>query len=116
MHHSKKKPTKNDDAQQAVLLTSICDDLAKKSYSVQRNAIPNALLMLLCDHVKYENVSRYRKAGIGRSAHHHENQNIRNDEIVWIDDDTPANHQWISWMETFRMEINRTLYLGLNSG
>lgn len=114
MPHSK-KPTTIDGLHQAVLLANICDDLAKKSYSVQRDALPKTLLKLLCDYIKCGNNSRYHKAGVGRSANYHQNQSIRNDKIVWIDDDSPANHLWIAWMETLRTEINRTLFLGLNS-
>lgn len=115
MHHSNKKPSAIDGAHQFVLLTNICDDLIKKSYSIQRNALPKTLLKLLCDHAKCKNSTLYHRAGIGRSANYQQNQDIRNDQIAWIDDDTPANHQWISWMETLRTEINRNLYLGLTS-
>lgn len=114
MHHSKRTNTA-DGQHQAALLTNICDDLTKKSYSVQRNAIPKMLLTQLCDHIKNKTISSYHTAGVGRSANHHQNQTIRSDKIVWIDDDTPANHRWIAWMETLRIEINRTLYLGLTS-
>lgn len=115
MLHANKNQTAIENQRQSVLLTNICDDLSKKSYSVQRNAIPKTLLNLLFDHVKCENNTPYQSAGIGRSADFQQNQNIRNDKIAWIDDDTPTNHQWISWMETLRMEINRKLYLGLTS-
>ena len=86
MLHANKNQTTIENQRQSVLLTNICDDLSKKSYSVQRNALPKTLLNLLFDHVKCENNTPYHSAGIGRSADFHQNQNIRNDKIAWIDD------------------------------
>ena len=110
-----KKLTAIKEVGQAVLFRQICEDLTKQSYSIHLNAIPKALIMLLSDRVKSENGPHYISAGIGRKTDHHLNQNVRNDEIAWIDDDLPTDHIWIKWMETFRIAINRHLYMGLTS-
>ena len=73
MSHSAKS-VENIDAQQSALFNMICDDLESKSYSVQQNALPAALIKLLCERVKSEDEPHYRSAGIGRSTAHHENR------------------------------------------
>lgn len=103
----------NIDGQQSVLFHMICDDLKSKSYSVQKNAIPAVLIKLLYDRVNSKNGPHYTSAGIGRSTTYHTNQNIRRDEIAWIDDDIPTDSRWNEWTETLRTALNRQLFLGL---
>jgi len=93
MSHSAKS-VENIDAQQSALFNMICDDLESKSYSVQQNALPAALIKLLCERVKSEDEPHYRSAGIGRSTAHHENKGTRRDEIAWIDDELPTDQSW----------------------
>ncbi|MBT5186378.1 MAG: 2OG-Fe(II) oxygenase [Kordiimonadaceae bacterium] len=103
----------NIDVIQAVLFDVICKDLSTKSYSVQKNAIPEELINLLCERVNSEDGPHYKSAGIGRSVSQHKNQSVRRDKIAWIDDDMLIDQKWNLWTETLRTALNRQLFMGL---
>lgn len=110
-----KTSIENIDTNQSVLFRTICDDLVSKSYSVQQNALPKTLIKLLCERVKSDGGPHYTSAGIGRSAYHHKNHNIRRDKIAWIDDESSTDHKWNQWTEALRTALNRQIFLGLTS-
>jgi SM-20-related protein len=106
-------PFENTHKNQSVLMSSICDDLISKSYSVQHNALPKQLINLLSEYVTGEDGPTYVTAGIGRSRSHHKDQNIRRDKISWIDDKNATDQRWNNWTETLRVALNRQLFMGL---
>ena len=99
-----------NDTDQTVLFGNICDDLVEKSYSVQQNALPEVLIKLLTDRVNIGAEPKYKSAGIGRETAHHKNQNVRRDEISWINDILPTDKKWNNWTDTLRVAINRDLF------
>ncbi len=59
--------------------------------------------------------TRFKRAGIGREAEHHRNDDIRRDEILWFEplDLNPAKNLLWSRLESLRLLLNERLYLGL---
>lgn len=108
-----KESSENIAEQQSVLFRIICNDLKTKSYSVQQNALPVALIKLLSERINCGDGPDYTSAGVGRSTSHHINQGIRSDQTAWIDDDTPTDLKWNKWTETLRKALNRQLFMGL---
>lgn len=54
-----------------------------------------------------------KQAGIGRLSDHHKDQRRRRDSIRWIDPETPARQQYLDAMLALRIELNKSLILGL---
>jgi SM-20-related protein len=54
-------------------------------------------------------------AGIGRAATYQRDPNVRSDRIAWLTPTTPAQRTFLSGLESLRVALNRSLYLGLQS-
>ena len=55
----------------------------------------------------------FRPAGVGRQDEHRINRFVRRDQIQWLEGTTPAQQQWLGWMDGLRLHLNRQLFLGL---
>jgi len=108
-------PIEYNAADQSAAFSAICDDLVAQSYSVQNNALPEALIKLLSDRVHIGEGPHFKPAGIGRKSDHHKNQNIRRDQIAWIDDEMLTDQKWNEWTVALQMALNKELFLGLTS-
>ncbi len=56
-----------------------------------------------------------KQAGIGRGDGHRRAPAIRTDQTYWLDGGSPAQAQLLAQMENLRQQINRALFLGLDS-
>ncbi|MDX1490273.1 MAG: 2OG-Fe(II) oxygenase [Pseudohongiellaceae bacterium] len=97
------------------LFKRIADDLTEKGWSVIPNAIPNALASELFAQVQLSHESDFAPAGVGRSLDHSLNPFVRSDEIKWIEGETEAEKNWLSWTSRLQSDLNRRLFLGLFS-
>lgn len=59
-------------------------------------------------------IEHYRRARVGQSRTHRLNQFVRRDRTAWIDGRVGIEADWLTWAEQLRIELNRTLYLGLD--
>lgn len=57
----------------------------------------------------------FRQAGVGQGAGARIQPEIRRDYVCWLDEPllTPSLRRYVATLETLRLELNRTAYLGL---
>lgn len=97
------------------LFEQIAGEIYAQGYCVCADALPADLATALADEVRRRSQDQFRKAGIGRQDDHLRTEEIRRDEISWIDNSSPAGEQWLNWAGELQQAINRRLFLGLFS-
>lgn len=57
----------------------------------------------------------FHQAGIGRGADHQIDSAVRTDRVCWLDseDSSPAQREYLNLLESLRLSLNRSLFLGL---
>lgn len=96
----------------------IIDGLVARGYAVINDFISAELCMQLRTemHALRESAA-FRPAGIGRGSEQTTNKQVRSDLIHWLGADAPdlsaAQRAALSQLDALRLELNRTLYLGL---
>lgn len=98
-----------------VLFDAISNDLRVCGYSIQCNAVPQALIDGLLRDVRILDSAHLKPAGVGRAQQHVANANIRRDAISWIESTKGAQGQWLAFSAQLQQHLNRTLMLGLFS-
>ena len=81
--------------------------------------LPEPMVGSLFTHLLAQDRSGFKCAGIGRASDHQVNPFVRSDEIIWVDhenglasDGSPVQ-DYLEWMESLRLALNRRLFLGL---
>ena len=97
------------------LFEQIANDIYIQGYSVRENALPIALVKALAAQVRELPGDSFSRAGIGRQDDHLKADEIRRDEICWIDDSSDAGEAWQAWTGELQAYMNRRLFLGLFS-
>jgi len=97
------------------LFEQVANDIYSQGYSVRESALPASLAKALAEQVRALPDDSFTRAGIGRQQDHLKTEQIRRDEICWIDDSTSAGADWLAWTGELQNYINRRLYLGLFS-
>jgi len=97
------------------LFEKITDDIARQGYSINPNALPTELASALFEQLKQMKHSEFDAAGIGRKHKHTLDEDVRTDEICWINGDSKAGEQWLDWTSKLREYLNSQLFLGLFS-
>ncbi len=90
-------------------------DLLNKGYSSLRHALPKDITDALHHHMVSMPEDKFSEASIGRHFDNHQNKTIRNDQIAWINGDSPAGLLWLTWANELKMYLNSRLFLGLFS-
>ncbi len=94
-------------------LNFICSQIEQQGYVVIDQAVPEKLSGLLLDRLKAAGPDAFEYAGIGRKQDFQTNENIRSDQILWLDDNLPEAQSYLAWIEQLRLVLNRRFYLGL---
>lgn len=94
---------------------SIANDLLLHGYSITPHALPAALANSLLSQIRQIPDSAFAKGAIGRQGNRTHDQGIRRNDILWIDDETEPQRQWLAWTALLQAHLNRTLFLGLFS-
>lgn len=90
----------------------IVDGLQTHGLVVLDDALPAEVLDALSLRAQQYPIDAFALGGVGRDDHRlHES--LRNDRIVWLDPDDDATRWYFAWIESLRIELNRTLFLGL---
>jgi SM-20-related protein len=57
----------------------------------------------------------FRQAGVGRGTDLQVRADVRNDQVLWLNDETtsPAIRHWLDTVEQLRLALNERLFLGL---
>ena len=96
------------------LFEAIVNDLSTSGYSIQPDALPVELADTLRQSVMGMDNEVFKSAGVGRDGLHQINQQVRRDTIHWIDEQSAAGRDWLTWMGQLQGVINRQLFLGLD--
>ena len=93
----------------------VAADLADRGWSV----VPEFLSAPTAAALRAESLARrdqFHRAGTGRGAGHHLQPGVRGDDVLWLGDtpDAPGEGGYLGALETLRVHLNRTLYLGLD--
>ncbi|NMM37715.1 MAG: 2OG-Fe(II) oxygenase [Glaciimonas sp.] len=97
------------------LLLRIADDLVEHGWSQQDAFLPQELTLQLAGECRARAAQgALTPAGIGRGAAMAVQEGVRGDRIQWLEPgQSPACERYLQIMETVRLALNRTLYLGL---
>ena len=93
----------------------IAQDIEKQGYSIRHGALPEGLAIDLYNQQQVLAAENFKKAGIGRGGDYLENEFVRTDAICWINGETDAGKDWLSWTAGLQSFLNRRLFLGLFS-
>jgi SM-20-related protein len=103
---------KSMDINPELLFDQIADALAGPGFMVLDQPLPESLIHGLIDNLSRQQNS-FKPAGVGREGDYQRNQDIRGDSIQWLEAGDPAVTEFLCWMDTLRLELNRRLFLGL---
>jgi SM-20-related protein len=95
------------------ILDFIADSLVDQGYLIIDEALPELLLHGLLNHFNQLHEHQFKAAGIGRHSNFQQEETIRSDKIHWIKGDTETTTEFLRWMESLRVGINRRLFMGL---
>lgn len=94
-------------------LDTIADALVEQGYCVVDDVLPEALLNDLRMCFTHLQADSFKSAGIGRQTDFQLQETIRSDKIYWIESNTETTAEFLQWMESLRVGINRRLFMGL---
>lgn len=96
------------------LVEPIADEVAARGYAVASQFLPAAEVSALAsDIVSLQHSGGMRQAGIGKDAEI--SNGVRGDFIHWLNETTATTAQqvYLQRLESLRLALNQTLYLGL---
>ncbi len=94
------------------LYSKITDALVNDGYIVIQEALKSKLSGELLDVAKHE--KDFKRAGISSSFDLHIDSDRRRDKIHWLDAESFAEGEFLSFSNGLREHLNRELYLGLS--
>jgi SM-20-related protein len=95
-------------------LASVVNDILNKGYSIQENLFLEKDLIHLRNFIlAAHEEDKLKEAGIGKNAELH--KDIRCDKILWLERNklTPELKNIFDFLESFKIELNRKLFLGI---
>jgi len=99
------------------IYTQIVEDIGDKGWSVTPDFASSALVAQLRNDIQtYLQTDAFHRAGVGQGKSFEVNQDIRNDQVKWLEHDlSPAQNDYLEMLEKLRLGLNRSLSLGLFS-
>lgn len=100
---------------QSTRRNQIADAIVNPGYAIVPSFLGDEIIAALADDARAQwSAGAFKQAGIGRSYSTQINSGIRSDAILWLDEPVnPAQHAYQDALENLRLEINRSLALGL---
>ncbi len=95
------------------LINTICEGIAKDGYVVVEKAFGGPFIKPLLTQLAQLQPGQFKSAGVGRHQDFQTNQQIRGDEIMWVNDDQTACLDYLNWTESLRLALNHRFFLGL---
>lgn len=93
--------------------SQLLTDLQTQGWSIQDNFFSEGFTQALMDEVENIQNDYMQQAGIGRKQDRQIILDTRRDYIQWIDPDKAIKIDYLKMMESFRIALNRRLFLGL---
>jgi SM-20-related protein len=94
-------------------LDLIADALVEQGYCVIDNALPKTVVNPLLMHFNQLQIDEFKAAGIGRQTDFQVQEAIRSDKIHWIQSSAEVTADFLQWMDSLRVGLNRRLFMGL---
>ncbi|NHQ87994.1 2OG-Fe(II) oxygenase [Iodobacter sp. HSC-16F04] len=91
----------------------ILDDLAEHGFTIVPQFLDSNEVQILASAMQ-ERRDLFHKAGIGRKEGHIVQEQIRGDNICWIDANDPIAARALSQLDELKQSLNAALYLGLD--
>lgn len=107
--------TSVDISKSSQLFSEVAGAIFEKGYCVVEDALPVELQKRLSLHAQQLSKTQFKPAGVGRGGEHGKHNDIRQDSISWITDDSHVESEWLAWAEGLQYAINQRLFLGLFS-
>ena len=95
------------------LLDSIADALVTRGYCIIDDALPATLAEDLLQYFDSLQDQDFKTAGVGRQQDFQLAETIRSDHIHWLSTDAGATDDFLQWMDSLRVGMNRRLFMGL---
>lgn len=96
---------------------ALAERLATHGYAVVPDFLsPDQTTLLRNEALALHDGGQMRRAGVGKGEEYSINDTLRGDFIHWLEETSatsPACQDYLARLENLRLEINRTLYLGL---
>ena len=95
---------------------TILDDLITSGLSITDHVLPETVIATLAkEALELQQAGAFRLAQVGTGIHQELHHEIRNDRIHWLDPNRLSETQqhYFACIESLRIAINRTLFLGL---
>lgn len=94
-------------------LDDIADALVERGYQVIDDALSKVLLNRLLMHFNQLQGDEFKVAGIGRQTDFQVQETIRSDKIHWLQLNVDITAEFLQWMDSLRVGLNRRLFFGL---
>ncbi len=95
------------------LINTICEGIAKDGYVVVEKAFEIPFIKPLLTQLSQSQPNQFKNAGVGRHSDFQTDQQIRGDEIMWVNEEQAACKSYLHWTESLRLALNHRFYLGL---
>lgn len=93
-------------------LEAIAGGLRRRGWFVVHDAVPAAVVEGL--RAAFErDPAAFERAGVGRDDDFRHVPDVRRDRIRWLDPEDAAGSWYFAWIESLRLGLNRSLFLGL---
>lgn len=94
-------------------LSNIIDEVAQHGYCIIDNFLSTERSHTLYQYARQLPAQYWNLAGVGRLQKQTINTMVRNDRIYWLTPEQPEHADYLTTMETLRVEFNRSLFMGL---
>ena len=95
------------------LFDRIADALVDRGYIILSGVLPADVVGKLLERLHDLGDEDFKRAGIGRQDDFQIDTSVRRDRIHWLQQDHPAEVEFLAWMDELRLALNRRLFMGL---
>ena len=95
-------------------LDGLIDGLVQHGYAISPGYFPLSLVRALREEAQHrDRQGEFQLAGIGRRQVHQKDTRVRSDRTCWLRGETLAQCQLLEGLESLRVAVNRSLFMGL---
>ena len=95
-------------------LDGLIDGLVQHGYAISPGYVPLSLVRALREEAQLrDRQGEFQLAGIGRRQVHQKDTRVRSDRTCWLRAETLAQCQLLEGLESLRVAVNRSLFMGL---
>jgi SM-20-related protein len=95
------------------MLETMSNALRHRGFVVVPDALPRPVTLGLRAELDRLQSGGFTRAGVGRDGDWQRLDRVRRDHIHWLDSDSTTTAWYFAWIESLRLGLNRSLFLGL---